>query len=124
MERIYRSNVRDLRKTLAMLGAVVAEVDSHLRYVWIDNPHPDFDARLVVGKRDDELISKVDAQQIMALKRETFALQSPISRVLSFERSDGVRYYSLSAYPIREMNETVTAILTVAFDQQPPAAKC
>ena len=103
-----------------MLGAVVAEVDAQLRYVWIDNPHPDFDAKLVVGKRDDELISEAEAEEIMTLKREAFVLQSPLSRVLSFNRSDGARCYSLFAYPIAEASGKVEAILTVAFDYEPP----
>ena len=99
-----------------MLGAVIAEVDRQLRYVWIDNLHPDFDAQAVVGKRDDELISTADSQEIMALKQDTFTGEVPISRTLTFKRSDGFRYYSVFAYPIREPSGRVDAILTVGFD--------
>jgi hypothetical protein len=51
MKDIERSNVAGVRRSLRVLGAIVAEVDQQLRYVWIDNPHPDFDAKAVVGKR-------------------------------------------------------------------------
>ena len=116
MKDVERSSVAGVRKALATLGAVVAEVDRQLRYVWIDNPHPDFDPKAAVGKRDDELIAGAEAEEIMALKRATFSGQTPISRILSFRRSDGLRSYSLFAYPIREPSGRVDAILTVGFD--------
>ena len=121
MQDIDRSNVAGVRKALSALGAVVAEVDRQLRYVWADNPHPDFDAKSVIGKRDDDLISKADAEEIMSLKRETFDRGAPMARILSFKRSDGPRYYSLFAYPIRQASGRVDAILTVGFDVPPPS---
>lgn len=101
----------------------VAEVDKKLRYVWVDNPHPDFDAKSVIGKRDDELISAADAEEIMSLKRESFEKEAPIARILSFKRSDGLRHYSLFAYPIRQASGKVDAILTVGFDVPPTTSK-
>jgi hypothetical protein len=122
MKDLERSNIAGVRKALGSLGAVVAEVDQQLRYVWIDNAHPDFDAEGAVGKRDDELISRPDADELMALKEDTFTRQAPVSRILSFKRSDGLRYYSLFAYPIRDSNGKVDAILTVGFDVPAPTA--
>lgn len=121
MQDVDHSNVAGIRKALSSLGAVVAEVDRQLRYVWVDNPHPDFDAKSVIGKRDDDLISKADAEEIMSLKEETFERKAPIARILSFNRSDGLRYYSLFAYPIRQASGKVDTILTVGFDIPPPA---
>ena len=120
MRDVGRANVAGVRKALSALGAVVAEVDKQLRYVWIDNQHPDFEAKSVIGKRDDDLLSKADAKDIMSLKQETFDRGTPISRILSFKRSDGPRYYSLFAYPIQEASGKVQAILTVGFDMPPP----
>jgi hypothetical protein len=122
MRDVERANVAGVRKALSSLGAVVAEVDQQLRYVWIDNPHPDFDANSVIGRRDDDLLSRTDAEEIMSLKREAFDRKAPVSRILSFKRSNGVCYYSLFAYPIRQPSGKVETILTVAFDM-PPAIK-
>jgi hypothetical protein len=122
MQDLERANVPGIRKALSALGAVVAEVDPQLRYVWIDNPHPDFDPEAAVGKRDDELIPKADAEEIVALKRDTFTRQAPMSRILSFKRTDGLRCYSLFAYPIRDSSGKVDAILTVGFDVPAPTA--
>jgi hypothetical protein len=123
MKDIERSNVAGVRKSLKVLGAIVAEVDQQLRYVWIDNPHPDFDAKAVVGKRDADLLPKAEAEQIMSLKREAFEREEPLSRVIAFTRSDGRRDYSLFAYPIRDPKGKVEAVLTVGFDVQPPTAQ-
>ena len=123
MREVDRANVAGVRKALSRLGAVVAEVDRQLRYVWIDNPHPDFDAKSVLGKRDDDLIAKTDAEEIMSLKRDTFAQEAAIGRILSFKRSDGLRYYSLFTYPIRQPSGKVDAILTVGFDMPPPTSR-
>jgi hypothetical protein len=116
MKELDRPNVAGIRHSLSKLGAVVAEIDRELRYVWIDNPHPDFDAQAVVGKRDDDLIPKAEAEPIMSLKRDAFVLEAPVARILSFNRSDGCRHYSLFAYPIRDAGSKVNAILTVGFD--------
>lgn len=71
MKELDRANVAGVRRALATLGAVVAEVDRELRYLWIDNPHPDFDSGALIGKRDDELIAALDAADIMSLKHAT-----------------------------------------------------
>jgi len=113
MREVDRPNVAGVRKALSALGAIVAEVDRQLRYVWVDNPHPDFDAKSVIGKRDDDLISKADAEEIMSLKRRAFDREAPIAALLSFRRSDGLRYYNVFAYPIRQASGKVDAILTV-----------
>ena len=49
MQSIDLHAVASLRASLKRLGAVVAEVDAELRYVWVDNPHPDFEASSVVA---------------------------------------------------------------------------
>lgn len=115
MNEIARSEVGHLRETLGRLGAVLAETDGALRYVWITNPHPDFDPSQVVGKRDDELAG-AGAEEIMALKREVLATGVPASRILKFQRSDGPHYYAISAYRIRERNGRHDRLLTIAFD--------
>lgn len=116
IQTLDRVDVASLRRTLTSLGAVVAEVDEQLRYIWIDNPHRDFCAESVIGKRDDQLIDEVSAQEIMTIKREVLVRKTPISALLEFSRSDGVFYYSFCAYPICEVSGKVETILTVAFD--------
>lgn len=116
MDRIYREDVQGVRASVAKLGAVVAEVDRELRYVWVDNPHPDFDAAAVVGKRDDELLSPSDAEAIMALKREAWRMHASVGQTLRFQRSDGERAYTTIGCPITDAEGRMQALLTVAFE--------
>jgi hypothetical protein len=113
-EAIWSENVAKIREALRLLGLTIAQVDRELRYVWIDNPHPDFDPRTVLGKCDDELIPREEAAPLMALKREVMASGVPRTRLLAFERSDGRHYYNVSAVPIRDAAGNVTAALTAA----------
>jgi len=114
---IARADVPSLRRTMRKLGVIVAEVDRNLRYVWIDNPHADFDANAVVGKRDDELIGREGAE-LVELKQRVLDTRQPASRLLSFARSDGQRRYNISAYPIRGARGRVEGVLTVGFEAQ------
>lgn len=113
---IAKENVEAVRAALRALGLIVAQVDRDLRYVWIDNAHPDFDARLVVGKRDDELIPAEEAAGIMALKGEVMASGAPTTRTLDFHRSDGVRRYNISAVPLTDESGRVIGVITAAVD--------
>lgn len=116
---IARDNVGAVRVALRALGLVVAQVDRDLRYVWIDNPHPDFDSRLVVGKRDDELIAPEDAAGIMALKREVMASGVATTRTLDFHRSDRIYRYNISAVPLTDESGSVIGVITAAVDVTP-----
>jgi hypothetical protein len=116
VDRIYRQDLSVLRDSLRRLGAIVAEVDRNLRYVWIDNPHPDFDATCVVGRRDDELIGAAEAEPITRLKQEAWRIQAPLGLTLQFRRSDGPRAYTLMAYPVVGEDGEMESILTVGFE--------
>jgi len=116
MRIVLSSDLGGIRKTFKSLGAVVAEIDPQLRYVWVDNPHPDFQAKDVIGKTDDELIPAREAEQIIGLKRDTFISGLPQSRIIEFNRSDGVRSYSMQSYPIVNSGGHTRGILTVGFE--------
>ena len=116
LREIPRSDVAALRATMKKLGVTVAEADCALRYVWIDNPHPDFEPSAAVGKRDDELIPAAEAVEIMGLKRAVLQQRRAISRVLAFKRSDGWRHYSFRAYPVRNTKGKIDGIVTLGFE--------
>ena len=113
---VAAEDVPTLRRTMGKRRAVVAEVDRDLRYVWIENPHADFDPEDVVGKRDDELVNADDAAEIMSVKRDVLERGKYISHVLRFRRSNGWRCYTISAYPIRKPDGAVGGVITYAVD--------
>ncbi len=116
MQRLERSDIATIRAAMKLFHFVVAEIDTELRYVWVDNAHPDFDPSVVVGKRDDELITPAEAEEIMALKRNALLHREPTKRVLGFQRSDGFRFYCVCAFPVRNASGAVDGLLTVGFD--------
>ena len=116
MNGIHRSEVGALRRSLQSVGAVVAVGDENLRYVWIDNPHPDFDPTAVVGKRDDELLPADEAAPLVSIKREAWKTQAVVDERFSVQRSDGLRVYSLIAYPITTESGRMEALLTVGVE--------
>lgn len=116
MDHLTHSDLPGLRIAMSRLGMVVAEVDLDLRYVWVVNPHPDFDPAQLVGKRDDELLPDGQADDIMALKSEVISRGVSITRTLRFQRSDGERHYSLSVYPVRDDLGRMVGLFTVGFD--------
>ena len=118
IRELARTDLPALRTTMRKLGVIVAEVDCDLRYVWIDNPHPDFDPAAVIGKRDDELIPPAEAVEIMGVKRAVLQQRKTFSRVLAFNRSDGWRHYSFRAFPVRNARGRIDGIFTIGFETQ------
>ena len=116
MKDIPRDELPRVRDSLARLGAIVAEVDRDLRYVWIDNKHRDYEGVDVLGRRDGELMLEPDAAEVMSLKRLAFERGERVSRILHFYRPEGVRYYSFFLYPIREADGSMRSLLSVAFN--------
>lgn len=104
------------RRALEDSGLVAARVDRDLRYVWIHNPHPDFDPSAVVGKRDDELLAPEEAAEIISLKQEVLATCTKVRRVLRFDRSDGVHYYDMSGVPLFDDSGHLVGLTTVSLD--------
>jgi PAS domain-containing protein len=116
MTDLVRRNVAALRETMRQLGLIVAEIDKDLRYVWIDNPHPDFTPEMAIGKRDDELIPEQDAAELMALKREILDTGQPAKRLLKFDRSDGTHFYLVDGHPIVDARGRIEGIVTLGFE--------
>ncbi|MHB1293703.1 MAG: PAS domain S-box protein [Anaerolineae bacterium] len=120
-QRTAELRASEARFQAALRGAqmVVAHVDRDLRYTWIYNPHPDFGAEDCLGKRDDELITDDEAEdvaRIMALKREAIETGASMRRVLAFHRSDGTHYYDMVAEPMRDAQGAVVGATTAALD--------
>ena len=94
----------------------VAEFDRDLRYVWLFNPHSDFDANAVIGKRDDELAEDSGINQLTTLKKQVIA-KSRIRRAeISFLRSDGRKTYDCVLEPLYDEEGRVTGGISAAID--------
>lgn len=94
-----------------------AKVDADLRYEWIYNPHEDFSSDAVVGRRDDELDSGPGIDQLMDLKRRAIETGTQIREEITFDRSDGLNAYDVTATPLREgPGDAVTGVVTASLN--------
>ena len=94
----------------------MALCDQDLRYVWIHDPHPDFDAAAVVGKRDTELADNQGTRRLEALKQSVVETGSSGRSEIAFPLSTGTRVFDVQAEPLLDESGSVAAISTVAVD--------
>jgi HD-GYP domain-containing protein (c-di-GMP phosphodiesterase class II) len=97
-------------------GLIVAGVDRDLRYVWICDPHPDFDADAVVGKLDIELADNEGTRALMELKSEVLDTGRVVVRRITFPLPGGPRTYTVKGTPLRDDHDRVAGLTTVAVD--------
>ena len=114
-EEVRRSEER-FRTALKYSPVVFASVDADLRYEWMLNPHPDFDAAAVVGKRDDELDSGPGIAAMIALKQRVLEQGIQERREITFARSDRDLTYDVTATPVRDAGGRVRSLVTASLD--------
>ncbi len=114
-QRLSASEAR-YRLALRSASLVAAKVDRQLRYEWIHNPHPDFDAAAAVGLRDDELDSSEEMKRFVAFKQGVLDSGAEGRAEFTFSLSDGVRTYRVIAQPVRESSGEIVGLTTMAMD--------
>ncbi|MGJ3237434.1 MAG: PAS domain S-box protein [Anaerolineae bacterium] len=115
-EDALRQSEERLRLALSASGITLAQCDRDLRYIWIQNPHPDFDALSVIGKRDDELNDHAGSDQLMALKRDVLQSGKIRETEITFALSEGDVTYSFVASPMQDTEGEIIGVTTGAVD--------
>ena len=95
---------------------VAFRLDTDLRYTWVGNPHPGFDAEGVLGKRDDELLDPEAAETVMAPKREALETGERVRRRVSYDLPSGPVTYDLTVEPLRGEDGEVVGLSGAAID--------
>jgi signal transduction histidine kinase/ActR/RegA family two-component response regulator len=111
-----RATERKYRTLMKCASAVVAEVDQDLRYVWLFNPHPDFDLESVIGKRDVELADNTGTRQLTELKRHVIETGTAAFAEITFSVSTGDTTYATYVEPLPDEKGVVRSLLTISFD--------
>lgn len=104
------------RFALQNIPMVLAHCNTNLQYIWIYNPHLDFQNQEIIGKRDDELDQNEGIEELMRLKQEVLDSHRSIRRKITFPLSTGLTHYWFYAEPLRDHNQQVIGVVTAAID--------
>ena len=95
---------------------IVATVDVDLRYIWIYNPHPDFDSKKLIGKRDDEIDKNDGTKALVQLKRKVLKTGKSVRKTIVFPLSNGEITYDVTAEAIRDTEGNIIGVTTASMD--------
>ena len=116
VEHALRQSEERFRVVMKASPIVMAIADRELRYVWIENPHEDFDADAVIGKRDDELADTEGNRQLMQLKRQVIEQEKGARTEITFPLLEGPVTYDVTAEPLRDPDGRVIGVTTASLD--------
>ncbi len=95
---------------------VIAYCNLNLEYVWIFNPHEDFESMNILGKRDDEIANNKGTKELMAFKQEIIDTGMKMRKKIHFPLSGGENTYDVYGEPIRDKNGEVIGVITISLD--------
>ena len=115
-EAALRESEARFRLALQGTSIIMANCDTDLRYTWIHNPHPDFKASAVLGKRDVEIADNEASRNLIALKRKAIDTGQTQSEEISFPLMTGERTYVVMVTPDIDEAGKVIGAKSVAVD--------
>lgn len=115
-ETTLREAQERLRLAVGKAPLSFAHMDRELRYTWNYNPHPDFDPKLLLGKRDDELNRGPAIERFIQTKRQVVDSGKGTRGEFTFPLSDGPRTYDITFEPLYDAAGAVVGLTTAALD--------
>jgi PAS domain S-box-containing protein len=115
-EEALRESEQRFRLALRGGDVIIAMCDRQLRYSWIYDPHPDFDAASIIGKRDAEIADNDGAHQLEALKKKVFDTGAGARSEIAFPLTTGNQIFDIQAVPHFNGSGNVEAVSTIAVD--------
>jgi PAS domain S-box-containing protein len=91
-------------------------LDADLRYTWVANPHEDFAAVEVLGKRDDELLPPEAAEILMGPKRKALETGERVREEVTYELPSGEVTYDLTVEPLRNESGEIVGLTCASLD--------
>ena len=95
---------------------VVFNQDSDLRYTWIYNPTFGFSPDSIIGKKDSDLISQADAENLTKIKRRVLETGIGTREEVQIIVAGEVYFYTLTVEPLRDSNRAVVGITCTTTD--------
>ncbi|HBF37410.1 MAG TPA: hypothetical protein DDW50_08835, partial [Firmicutes bacterium] len=116
VEKLLRESEAHFRVAVKNSNFVLSQFDRDLRYTWMHNPHPDFDASLMIDRRGEELENSQGMRRLDALKRQVLENGKGVREEIFFDRSDGQHTYDMIIEPIYDGAGAVIGGTSCALD--------
>ncbi|MCK5607323.1 PAS domain S-box protein, partial [Candidatus Pacearchaeota archaeon] len=105
-----------LRAAIKGMGGAVFTQDRKLRFTWVYNPTPDFDAKDLLGKSDADFLPPNEAKLITALKKRV--LKTGVSESSEYQLSikGEPRFFEVSVDALLNLSKDIVGIVGVSKD--------
>jgi len=108
---------RHLNLVLELADITAARVDTDLEHTWVHDANPDGVSEAdALGKRDDELFPPEIAEPTLELKRAVLETGEPITRTVTFQKSDRDHVYRIRAKPMWDADGAIEGVMQAAVD--------
>ncbi|MDF0553441.1 PAS domain-containing protein [Kamptonema sp. UHCC 0994] len=114
-EQLRQSEAR-FQLALKNSPIVVFNQDLELRYTWIYNPALGVCPDSIIGKKDSDLISHVDAEDLTKIKRRVLETGVGTREEVQMIVADKTYFYDLTVEPLRDSNGLVVGITCTTTD--------
>lgn len=118
-DKALRDSEAKLLAAIKIAPITVYTCDRNLRYTWIANPHISVgDERVVIGKRDDELLmlDARSAESLMKLKRSVLRTRKGIRRQIELLIFNQIYHYDISMEPLVDAKGYVEGLVVAGVD--------
>lgn len=95
---------------------VIAYCNLNLEYMWVFNPHEDFESSNILGKRDDEVADNKGTKELMAFKKEIIDTGMKMRKKINFPLSNGESTFDIYGEPIIDKNGEIVGVITISLD--------
>ncbi len=95
---------------------IVWSQDKDLRYTWIYNPNPGFDAEEVIGKTDEEMLPAEEAARLTEIKKEVLASREGSREEVRTTIQGKPFYYQLVTEPLMDEKGQIVGVTCASID--------
>jgi PAS domain S-box-containing protein len=111
-----RLNEERLRLALNTASISVFNQDANLRYTWIHNPDPGFQAEEVIGKTDADLLPKHEAAALTAIKQQVLESGKGVRQDVQTTIAGRTLVYDLTVEPLQDSAGVIVGITGASQD--------
>lgn len=111
-----RASEERFRVVLHGSPVTVLQQDTDLRYTWVYNPHPSFNAEEMIGKAMADVMPKEDADRLDTLKRRVLESGQGLREVVPVTLAGKLHWFDTKAEPLHDINGILVGVTTVGTD--------